>query len=180
MPGELLIQVKGSTVYKDNLEWKELYLPGHVTLGNDISGTALLRYVELDTTIQNNKKRVLIIGAGGGIGMLLVQFAELAGHQVVEASSSNERKESFQRSIGANEVVECRQSGIVGFASYDPFHTGHWKQRHHDSRIDMLDCIRNCDGDTRSVRNYAKLPSTTNTRRFVETIAIYGRSVGQA
>lgn len=93
-----------------------------------------------------------------------MQFAALTGHQVVASSSSNEQKESFQRSIGANEVVKCRQSGIVGFTSYGPFYTGHWRQRHHDSRIDMLECFRNCDGDTRSARNYAKLPSTTNTR----------------
>ncbi|KAI3391681.1 hypothetical protein diail_6960 [Diaporthe ilicicola] len=37
-PGELLIQVKASTVYKDNLEWNELYPPNHATLGNDFAG----------------------------------------------------------------------------------------------------------------------------------------------
>ncbi|KAI1328521.1 quinone reductase [Xylariaceae sp. FL0255] len=171
-PGEMLIQVKASTVYKDNLEWNELYPPSHATLGNDFSGIvvavhegeqefrvgdhvygmthankggtwaeyaivtaeeavkkpdhlsweeaatipgsaitadqALFRHVSLETTVQNLQKRVLITGAAGGIGMFLVQFAVLAGHHVVAASSSNERNESFLRSIGAHEVVEYK------------------------------------------------------------------------
>ncbi|KAI5461000.1 quinone reductase [Mariannaea sp. PMI_226] len=173
-PGELLVQVKASTVYKDNLEWNELYPPSHATLGNDFSGIvvavhdseqdfrvgdhvygmthanrggtwaeyaivtteeavkkpdnlsweeaatipgsaltadqALFRHVGLETTAaeKGGQKRVLITGAAGGIGTFLVQFAVLAGHYVVAASSSNERNESFLRSIGAHEVVEYK------------------------------------------------------------------------
>jgi NADPH:quinone reductase-like Zn-dependent oxidoreductase len=176
-PGELLIQVKASTVYKDNLEWNELYPPSHATLGNDFSGIvvavhdseqdfrvgdhvygmthanrggtwaeyaivmteeavkkpdnlsweeaaaipgsaitadqALFRHVGLETAAQNGQKRVMITGAGGGIGTFLVQFAVLAGHHVVAASSSNERNESFLRSIGAHEVVEYKEFGTL-------------------------------------------------------------------
>ncbi|KAJ5311365.1 hypothetical protein N7476_007225 [Penicillium atrosanguineum] len=176
-PGELLIQVKASTVYKDNLEWNELYPPSHATLGNDFSGIvvavhdsektfrvadhvygmthanrggtwaeytivmteeavkkpdnlsweeaaaipgsaitadqALFRHTELETTAQNGPKRVLITGAGGGIGTFLVQFAVLAGHHVVAASSSNERNEPFLHSIGAHEVVEYKDFGTL-------------------------------------------------------------------
>lgn len=176
-PGELLIQVKASTVYKDNLEWNELYPPSHATLGNDFSGIvvavhdseqdfrvgdhvygmthanrggtwaeyaivmteeavkkpdnlsweeaaaipgsaltadqALFRHVGLETAAQNGQKRVMITGAAGGIGTFLVQFAVLAGHHVVAASSSNERNESFLRSIGAHEVVEYEEFGTL-------------------------------------------------------------------
>ncbi|KAL4888142.1 quinone reductase [Aspergillus ambiguus] len=176
-PGELLVQVKASTVYKDNLEWNELYPPSHATLGNDFSGIvvavhegerdfhvgdhvygmthanrggtwaeyaivttdeavkkpdnlsweeasaipgsaltadqALFRHVGLETTAQNGSKRVLITGAGGGIGTFLVQFAALAGHHVVAASSSNERNEIFLRSIGAHEVVEYKDFDML-------------------------------------------------------------------
>ncbi|KAJ5215069.1 quinone reductase [Penicillium chermesinum] len=169
-PGELLIQVKASTVYKDNLEWNELYPPNHATLGNDFSGIvvavhegegsfrvgdhvygmthagrggtwaeyaivtteeaakkpdnlsweeaaaipgsaltadqALFRHVGLDTTAHNGQKRVLITGAAGGIGTFLVQFAVLAGHHVVAASSSNQRNKAFLQTLGAHEVVE--------------------------------------------------------------------------
>lgn len=37
-PGEVLIRVKASTVFRDNLEWNELYPPSHAQLGNDFSG----------------------------------------------------------------------------------------------------------------------------------------------
>lgn len=37
-PGDLLVQIKASTVYRDNLEWNELYPPSHAQLGNDFSG----------------------------------------------------------------------------------------------------------------------------------------------
>lgn len=36
--GELLVQIKASTVYRDNLEWNELYPPHNAHLGNDFSG----------------------------------------------------------------------------------------------------------------------------------------------
>lgn len=177
-PGELLIQVKASTVYKDNLEWNELYPPSHATLGNDFSGIvvavhdsekdfhvgdhvygmthanrggtwaeyalvtteetvrkpenlsweeaaaipgsaltadqALFKHVGLKpVAAQEQKKRVLVTGAAGGIGTFLVQFAVLAGHHVVAASSSSERNGVFLREIGAHEVVEYKDFGTV-------------------------------------------------------------------
>ncbi|OJJ02000.1 hypothetical protein ASPVEDRAFT_130679 [Aspergillus versicolor CBS 583.65] len=176
-PGELLIQVKASTVYKDNLEWNELYPPNRATLGNDFSGIvvavhesetnfrvgdhvygmthagrggtwaeyaivtteeavkkpdtlsweeaaaipgsaltadqALFKHVGLENTAYNGQKRVLITGAAGGIGTFLVQFAVLAGHHVVAASSSNQRNEAFLHSLGAQEVVEYNDLGIL-------------------------------------------------------------------
>ncbi|KAL2069227.1 hypothetical protein VTL71DRAFT_15565 [Oculimacula yallundae] len=177
-PGELLVQVKASTIYKDNLEWNELYPPSHATLGNDFSGIivevhdsekdfqvgdhvygmthanrggawaefalvtseeavrkpenlsweeaaaipgsaltadqALFRHVGLkQVTAPEQKKRVLITGAAGGIGTFLVQFAVLAGHHVVAASSSSERNGAFLREIGAHEVVEYTDFGTL-------------------------------------------------------------------
>jgi NADPH:quinone reductase-like Zn-dependent oxidoreductase len=178
-PGELLIQVKASTVFRDNLEWNELYPPNHALLGNDFAGIvvdvheserefrigdhvygmthakrggtwaeyaivtteeavkkpdnlsweeaaalpgsaitadqALFMHAALETTAQQ-PKRVLITGASGGIGMYLVQFAVVAGHHVVAATSSKERNRSFLRSIGAHEVVEYSDFGTL-----DPF-----------------------------------------------------------
>ncbi|KXX75273.1 Reticulon-4-interacting protein 1, mitochondrial [Madurella mycetomatis] len=40
-PGELLIQVKASTVFRDNLEYNELYPPNHGLLGNDFAGVVV-------------------------------------------------------------------------------------------------------------------------------------------
>lgn len=37
-PDELLIQVKATSMFKDNLDWNELYPPHHGRLGNDFAG----------------------------------------------------------------------------------------------------------------------------------------------
>ncbi|KAJ5630350.1 secondary metabolism biosynthetic enzyme [Penicillium longicatenatum] len=51
-------------------------------------------------------RRVLITGAGGALGLYLVQMAAGAGVTVVAASSSNSRNGEFLRALGADEVVE--------------------------------------------------------------------------
>ncbi|KAI4197401.1 MAG: hypothetical protein LQ350_005952 [Teloschistes chrysophthalmus] len=180
-PGEILIQVKASTVFRDNLEWNELYPPHHALLGNDFAGVvvavheseqqdfhigdhvygmahanrggtwaeyaivtseeavrkpanlsweeaaalpgsaltadqALFMHAGLSETAaapQQPRKRVLITGASGGVGMYLVQFAVAAGHHVIAATSSKERNGSFLHSIGAHEVVEYGEFGTL-------------------------------------------------------------------
>lgn len=52
------------------------------------------------------KKRVLVTGAAGGVGICLVQLAAWAGVHVVAASSSDQRNGDFLRGLGAHEVVE--------------------------------------------------------------------------
>ncbi|PLB35575.1 NADP-dependent oxidoreductase [Aspergillus candidus] len=47
-PDELLIQVKASTVIRDNLEWNELYPPNHALLGNDFAGIIVDRHQSVD------------------------------------------------------------------------------------------------------------------------------------
>lgn len=55
---------------------------------------------------QRKDRRVLITGAGGALGLYLVQMAAGAGVSVVAASSSNARNGEFLRGLGADEVVE--------------------------------------------------------------------------
>ncbi|XHG07902.1 hypothetical protein AWENTII_011034 [Aspergillus wentii] len=52
------------------------------------------------------RKKVLITGAAGGVGMYLVQIGAIAGVHVVAATSSNARNEEFLRGLGASQVVE--------------------------------------------------------------------------
>ncbi|KAJ6103481.1 secondary metabolism biosynthetic enzyme [Penicillium sp. IBT 16267x] len=51
-------------------------------------------------------RRVLITGAGGALGLYLVQMAAGAGVTVVAASSSSSRNGEFLRGLGADEVVD--------------------------------------------------------------------------
>ncbi|KAL4861886.1 hypothetical protein BDV12DRAFT_57309 [Aspergillus spectabilis] len=58
-------------------------------------------YVDLD-----EKKKVLITGAGGAVGVYVVQFARIAGLHVTAATSSNERNAGFLRDLGADDTIE--------------------------------------------------------------------------
>lgn len=51
-------------------------------------------------------KRVLVTGAGGGVGMFVVAFAAAAGHDVVGACGDEGRDGEFVRGMGAAVVVE--------------------------------------------------------------------------
>lgn len=67
---------------------------------------------------KESKKRVLITGAAGGVGIYLVQLAASAGLHVVAATSSNARNEEFLRGLGAHEAVEYAALGD-GSAKFD-------------------------------------------------------------
>lgn len=63
---------------------------------------------EFPNSAKRLSRQVLITGAAGGIGIYLVQLARLAGLEVVAASSSNDRNESFLRRLGADQPVEYK------------------------------------------------------------------------
>jgi D-arabinose 1-dehydrogenase-like Zn-dependent alcohol dehydrogenase len=55
---------------------------------------------------------VLITGAGGGVGIHMVQMARLCGGRVI-ASEVSEEKLSLAHSMGADEVIDARRGDIV-------------------------------------------------------------------
>jgi D-arabinose 1-dehydrogenase-like Zn-dependent alcohol dehydrogenase len=55
---------------------------------------------------------VLITGAGGGVGIHMVQMARLCGARVIAAEVSEE-KLALAREWGADEVIDARRGGIV-------------------------------------------------------------------
>jgi NADPH2:quinone reductase len=55
-------------------------------------------------------ERVLVLGAGGGLGSLLVQLAHGAGARVI-AAARGKRKLDLAEQLGANAVVDYSQSG---------------------------------------------------------------------
>ena len=55
---------------------------------------------------------VLITGAGGGVGVHMVQMARLCGARVIAVEISEEKME-LARTMGADEVIDARQGDIV-------------------------------------------------------------------
>ncbi|KAF2871544.1 hypothetical protein BDV95DRAFT_606979 [Massariosphaeria phaeospora] len=55
-------------------------------------------------------KRVLVLGAAGGVGLFAVQFAKLADAHVVGTASG--RNEEFLKSIGIDEVVDYTKMSV--------------------------------------------------------------------
>ena len=55
---------------------------------------------------------VLVIGAGGGVGIHMVQMARLLGGRVIAAEIGEEKME-LARTMGADEVIDARRGEIV-------------------------------------------------------------------
>ncbi len=55
---------------------------------------------------------VLIIGAGGGVGIHMVQMARLCGGRVI-AAEIGEEKMALAKTMGADEVIDARRGDIV-------------------------------------------------------------------
>ena len=78
---------------------------------------ALFDHAQLELKARHGWKSVLVTGAAGGVGMLIVQFAVHAGHSVVAATSSNARNLKFLRSLGTAGVTEY--SAINASSEFD-------------------------------------------------------------
>jgi len=95
------------------LGWAEaVAVPMSALTAWQASGLPQSNFQEAATTMtsygarKSARRRVLITGAAGGIGIYLVQLAALIELPVTAATSSNARNELFLRSLGADETVE--------------------------------------------------------------------------
>jgi NADPH:quinone reductase-like Zn-dependent oxidoreductase len=59
---------------------------------------------------QADGKRVLILGAAGGVGLMAVQFAKIAGAHVVGTASA--KNEAYLKELGIDEVVDYTKATI--------------------------------------------------------------------
>jgi NADPH:quinone reductase-like Zn-dependent oxidoreductase len=62
---------------------------------------------------QASGKRVLILGAAGGVGLMAVQFAKLAGAHVSGTSST--RNITFLTNLGIDEVIDYTRTTIPSY-----------------------------------------------------------------
>lgn len=65
---------------------------------------------------QAKGKRVLVLGASGGVGLMAVQFAKLAGAFVVGTASA--RNDAFLRDLGVDEVVDYTKTSIQEYIAH--------------------------------------------------------------
>ena len=75
-----------------------------------ISGLTALQAVR-DAAAVRSGQRVLVIGAGGGVGTLTVQIAKSLGAEVTAACSAS--KTDLVRSIGADHVIDYTQNDFT-------------------------------------------------------------------
>ncbi|KAL2020827.1 hypothetical protein VTK56DRAFT_7920 [Thermocarpiscus australiensis] len=68
---------------------------------------------------RNGKMRVLVTGAGGGVGSWAVQLASLAGAKAVVAVCGPGKEEAV-RKLGATEVVNYKETSIEDWVAADP------------------------------------------------------------
>jgi NADPH:quinone reductase-like Zn-dependent oxidoreductase len=81
-----------------------------------VSGCTALQAVRDRAKVQSGQ-RVLVIGAGGGVGTLAVQLAKLFGAAVTGVCSTS--KVELVRSIGADRVVDYTREDFAGGDRYD-------------------------------------------------------------
>lgn len=82
-----------------------------------ISAVTALQAIR-DVARVEDAQRVLIIGAGGGVGSSLVQLAAIAGARVTGVASAG--KAALVRSLGAERVIDYRATpGPEGWGRYD-------------------------------------------------------------
>ena len=100
-----------------SLAMKPASLPFEQAAAIPTAGITALQGVRDQGQVQGNKK-VLVIGASGGVGMYAVQIAKSLGAQVTGVCSS--RKMDFVRSIGADQVIDYTQNDFSQIeAGYD-------------------------------------------------------------
>ncbi|KEF51764.1 uncharacterized protein A1O9_12101 [Exophiala aquamarina CBS 119918] len=76
-----------------------------------------------------NRKRVLVNGAAGGVGLWMTQLAHAAGFWV--AGTCNTRNAGLVRELGASEIIDYTKTSISEWARNNP-----------QSKVDLvLDCV---------------------------------------
>ncbi|KAH3951158.1 hypothetical protein HBI56_085820 [Parastagonospora nodorum] len=90
--------------------WQALFEHGRLT--GSFAPTSLPRVNDDGGAVlgQASGKRVLILGASGGVGLLAVQFAKLAGAHVTGTASA--KNEEYLQELGIDEVIDYTQVSV--------------------------------------------------------------------
>jgi NADPH:quinone reductase-like Zn-dependent oxidoreductase len=100
-----IVRTEEATLKPQSLSWAEA---AALPLSALTADQALFVHAGLEVDARR-PKRMLVMGAAGGVGMFVVTFGAAARHHVVAATGSNARNGGFVRSMGAAETFEYGQ-----------------------------------------------------------------------
>ncbi|OAL46414.1 NAD(P)-binding protein [Pyrenochaeta sp. DS3sAY3a] len=122
VPAGLDLVSAASVPMSAHTAWQALFEHGLLT-GSFTPSTVPHMNTQGDAVLGQAKgKRVLVLGAAGGVGLLAVQFAKLAGAYV--AGTASGKNTAFLKGLGVDEVVDYTKQSVqeyvaAGNAAFD-------------------------------------------------------------
>lgn len=117
LPSEAALLPKGldmvtaaSVPMSANTAWQAIFEKGLLT--GSFTPTSVPHVNEAGEAVlgQAKGKRVLVLGAAGGVGLMAVQFAKLAGAWV--AGTASAKNEEFLKGLGIDEVIDYTKLSV--------------------------------------------------------------------
>lgn len=117
VPEGLSMQDAASFPMSAHTAWQALFEQGSLT--GSFTPTSVPHIDEAGKVVggQAAGKRVLILGAAGGVGLLAVQFAKLAGAYTVGTTSP--RNAEFVKSLGIDEIIDYTKTSVEEWVDGD-------------------------------------------------------------
>jgi|SRR5690242_3016163 len=120
MPEGLDMNIAACVPMSAHTAWQALFEKGLLT--GSFTPTSVPHIGSTGDTVLNQatEKRVLVLGAAGGVGLLAVQFAKLAGAFV--AGTASTRNEEFLKGLKIDEVIDYTVLSVAEYVlSHEKF-----------------------------------------------------------
>jgi len=115
IPKELVMLDAASVPMSAHTAWQALFEQGLLTGSFDENSVPHANEKGESVLGQAKGKRVLILGAAGGVGLMAVQFAKLAGAWVAGTASS--KNEQYLKDLGIDEVVDYTKMSVEQYVA---------------------------------------------------------------
>ncbi|KAF2825668.1 NAD(P)-binding protein [Ophiobolus disseminans] len=115
VPEDLGMLDAASVPMSAHTAWQAVFEKGLLTGSFDDTGVPHVNDKGEAVLGQAKGKRVLILGAAGGVGLMAVQFAKLAGAHVVGTASA--RNKEYLQELGIDEVVDYTKVSIEEYVA---------------------------------------------------------------
>ncbi|EOA87386.1 hypothetical protein ACJQWK_10421 [Exserohilum turcicum] len=116
VPAALDMQTAAAVPMSAHTAWQALFEHGNLTGSFTETNIPHVHAKTGDAVLgQARGKRVLVLGAAGGVGTMAVQFAKLAGAWV--AGTAGPRNTLFLGELGVDEVLDYTRTGVEKYVS---------------------------------------------------------------